>query len=50
VRLIQEAADRPRWLTRRAAARAAYEAEHLPSVAAEHLLAALENVAVAKAS
>jgi glycosyltransferase involved in cell wall biosynthesis len=50
VRLIREAADGPRWLARRAAARAAYEAEHLPSVAADQLVAALESVAVARAS
>ncbi len=50
VRLIREAADGPRWLARRAAARAAYEAEHLPSVAADRLIKALEGIAVARAN
>ena len=49
VRLILEAVDRERWSARRRAARAAYEAGHLPSVAARQLIAALQDVPVAKA-
>jgi glycosyltransferase involved in cell wall biosynthesis len=50
VRLIRDAGDRGRWSTRRRAARATYEAEHRPSVAARQLVAALQDVLVAKAS
>ena len=50
VRLILEAVDRERWSARRRAARAAYEAGHLPSVAARQLVDALQDVPVAKAS
>ena len=43
VRLIREATGRESWSVRRAAARAAYEAEHLPSIAAERLVEVLES-------
>jgi glycosyltransferase involved in cell wall biosynthesis len=50
VRVIREAAGRERWAARRRAARAAYEAQHLPSVAAGQLVRALEDLAIARAS
>jgi hypothetical protein len=43
VRLLVEAVDRERWSARRRAARAAYEAGHLPSVAARQLIDALRR-------
>jgi glycosyltransferase involved in cell wall biosynthesis len=49
VRLIRDAGDRERWSARRRAARATYEAEHRPSVAAQQLVDALESVVVARA-
>jgi glycosyltransferase involved in cell wall biosynthesis len=48
VRLIREAGDGGRWAVRRRAARAVYEAEHLPSVAAVQLIQALEGVGLGK--
>jgi len=49
VRLIREAAaNGARWSERRKAARAAYEAEHLPSIAADQLIAALDRAGIAK--
>jgi hypothetical protein len=49
VRLLREAAeDGPRWAQRRAAARGAYELEHLPAAAAEQLLAAIDGAGIAE--
>lgn len=43
-RLIRQVGDAESWSRRRPAARAAYEAEHLPAVAAQQLIEALERI------